>query len=391
MASENNRLCALISVKFRIVFLVLVGIMVQFFTSFKVKSIMGFPAILCFLFLLNVVCFRSESAVILQYHHVSNNTPISTSVSPQQFEKHLRYLKQHNFNVVPLNTLIDAIKNQQPLPDKTVAITFDDAYLDILTQAKPLLDHFNFPFTIFINPALVSQRSKHYLTWQQLKQMANEGVIIANHGYYHDSLARIPKNLSEAQWLNKYAQLLEQAEKIIKIKTGQSWRYFAYPYGEFSQAGLAWITQQNFIGFGQQSGAVGLHSNLAALPRFPASQPYDKLTTLKDKLYALPFNLTIKNTVQRYIYRQNELTSATFTLHNKDFTSSLLNCYVTGLGKQKIHWHNNHRFTVTFTNKLPIGRIRANCTAPSKIHPSRFYWYSHPWFILYNDGSWFAL
>ena len=83
-------------------------------------------AIILFLF-----HFSSFGAVILQYHHVSDTTPKSTSITPNQFAVHLKYLKEKSFNVVPLSTLIDNIKNQQPLEDKTVAITFDDAYIDV--------------------------------------------------------------------------------------------------------------------------------------------------------------------------------------------------------------------------------------------------------------------
>ena len=79
-------------------------------------------------------------AVILQYHHVSNTAPKNTSITPTQFEAHLTYLKEHNFNVVPLSQIIEKIKNQQPIKDKTVAITFDDAYVDILNHATPLLN-----------------------------------------------------------------------------------------------------------------------------------------------------------------------------------------------------------------------------------------------------------
>jgi len=364
-----------------------------FCVCFKIKFTIALYFIFIPFFLLGLLTHSATAsgAVILQYHHVSTETPASTSVSPQQFEKHLRYLKDNNFNVVRLDHIVNAIKNQQPLADKTVAITFDDAYLDILTQAQPLLDRFQFPFAIFINPALVGRGSKHYLTWAQLKQLADDGVIIANHGYNHDSLARIPSGLTEQQWLKKYGKLLEKAEKIIATKTGQNWRYFAYPYGEFSQAGLNWLKKQKFIGFGQQSGAVGLSSNLAALPRFPASQPYDKLTSLKDKLHSLPLTLSIDAEASRYIYRQKELTSVTFTLNDDDFHHRLLNCYITNLGKQTIHWESDNRFTLKFNKSLPVGRVRANCTVPSKTHTNRFYWYSHPWFILHNNGDWYSL
>ncbi|HBY85746.1 MAG TPA: polysaccharide deacetylase, partial [Colwellia sp.] len=62
--------------------------------------------------LLLSIAFSSHAAVILQYHHVSDSTPASTSISPKQFEVHLQYLKDNNFKVVALSELIEGIKNQ---------------------------------------------------------------------------------------------------------------------------------------------------------------------------------------------------------------------------------------------------------------------------------------
>ncbi len=64
------------------------------------------------------------AAVILQYHHVSNDTPASTSISPEQFEAHMQYLADNSFRVVALSEIMNSITKQQPIPDKTVAITF---------------------------------------------------------------------------------------------------------------------------------------------------------------------------------------------------------------------------------------------------------------------------
>ena len=93
--------------------------------------------------LLAVLCYclhmTSFATVILQYHHVSATTPASTSISPEQFSLHMQYLKDNHFNVIPLSSLMDAIKQQHALPNKSVVITFDDAYLDILTHGKPSL------------------------------------------------------------------------------------------------------------------------------------------------------------------------------------------------------------------------------------------------------------
>lgn len=335
--------------------------------------------------------FNCLAAVILQYHHVSDDTPSSTSISPLQFEAHMQYLADNSFRVVSLSELMNSILKQQPIPDKTVAITFDDAYLDILTQGKPILDKFNYPFTIFINPGIINQKKQHYLSWQQLKKMAEEGVIIANHGFNHDSLARISKDLTEQEWLEEQTTLLLNAEKIIEEKTGQSWHYFAYPYGEYTPAIQQWIKENDFIAFSQQSGAVGLATDLTTVPRFPASKPYDQLTSLKDKLYSLPFSITLSDSDANTIFEKNTLNSVTFQVIVDDFRKAQLNCYVSGIGKQVIEWQDDSHFTINFNAPLPTGRVRANCTAPSKISPNRYYWYSKPWFILKENKEWYPL
>ncbi|TPH13366.1 polysaccharide deacetylase family protein [Litorilituus lipolyticus] len=347
-------------------------------------------ALLCILFQTS-----SFAAVILQYHHVSETTPASTTISPSQFEAHLKYLQDNDFTVVPLSIIVEAIKTQQAIKDKTVAITFDDAYTDILTTAKPLLDKFGFPYTIFVNPGIIeryeSRETSPYLSWAQLKSMSDEGVMMANHGFEHDSLARVPAGVSEEDWLLEQSKLLLQAEKILEEKTGQSWRYFAYPYGEYSPAIQAWVKQNDFVAFSQQSGAVGIVSDVTSIPRFPASQPYDKISSLRDKLNSLPMAITLSEQDAQTIFQHQESKQVTFKVETDDFYQSQLNCYISGLGKQKIDWLDDNTFSITFKKDLPVGRVRCNCTAASKSKPGRYYWYSKPWFVLKPDGTWFHL
>jgi len=340
-------------------------------------------------FLVIVMSKVTVAAVILQYHHVSSDTPASTSISPEQFEAHMKYLADNNFRVVPLSDIMNSIKKHQAIPDKTIAITFDDAYTDILFNGKRILDKYNYPFTIFINPGIINQGSSKYLSWEQLKQMADDGVIIANHGYEHDSIARMPDNISEAEWLEMQSALLLEAEQQIADKTGQNWRYFAYPYGEFSPAIQQWISNNDFIAFSQQSGAVGHSTDLTSVPRFPASKPYDKIASLKDKLNSLPFQMQLDKQNAQTIYEVDTLGSVTFQVIVDDFRPSQLNCYVTGIGKQEVQWVSDDSFTIVFNASLPTARVRSNCTAPSISKPGRFYWYSKPWFILEKGKKWY--
>ncbi|NMP33028.1 polysaccharide deacetylase family protein [Thalassotalea sp. M1531] len=350
-----------------------------------------FKLTLLFCFALFLASPQVLAAVILQYHHISTETPPSTSISPEQFERHMQYLKQQGFHVVPLSDIVDAISNHQPLADKTVAITFDDAYIDILTQGKPILDKYDYPYTIFVNPGIIEAQRQNYLSWQQLKVMADEGAIIANHGYNHDSLTRPKQGLSEDMWLAQYEHDLMRAEKLLKENVGQSYRYFAYPYGEYTPAIQQWLKQNQFTGFSQQSGAVGISTDTSAIPRFPASQPYDKIASLRDKLNALPFSISTDEDNAKTIFTYQAKKSVTFNVEVQDFNKRQLNCYISGLGKQKIQWLNDTAFKIDFNGDLPVGRVRCNCTAPSIEKPGRFYWYSKPWFVLNSDSSWYPL
>ena len=173
-----------------------------------------------------------------------------------QFEAHLQYLQDNGFKVVPLSSIVDGVKGQQPLTDKTVAITFDDAYIDVLTQAKPILDKFNFPYTIFVNPQLIDENKSYVMTWDELKALAKRGALIANHSAKHDYLHLKQDGESQSQWLKRVREDILFSEKRIKEEVGHNVKLLAYPYGEFNRPLQSLVKELGFIGIGQHSGAV---------------------------------------------------------------------------------------------------------------------------------------
>jgi hypothetical protein len=76
-----------------------------------------------------------QAAVVRQYHHVSDETPASTSTSPERFAMHLDYLQQSGFEVVPLQDLAETLRAGKNLPDRTAAITFAD---DAVFRDEPM-------------------------------------------------------------------------------------------------------------------------------------------------------------------------------------------------------------------------------------------------------------
>lgn len=70
-------------------------------------------------------------------------------VHPDTFEKHLTWIKDY-FSIVDLNDWTKRIANNEPVPNKACAITFDDGWKDNYQYAFPVLKEHNCPATIFL-------------------------------------------------------------------------------------------------------------------------------------------------------------------------------------------------------------------------------------------------
>jgi peptidoglycan/xylan/chitin deacetylase (PgdA/CDA1 family) len=331
------------------------------------------------LLILISLSLRAQAAVILQYHHVSETLPAVTSISANAFTKHLSYLKEHNFNVVSLNKLITALQQGQTLPEKTVAITFDDGYNNNYEQAAPILETFGYPYTIFVNPKLIDDGMSYVMGWDKLKELAKKGALISNHSGQHDYLHQKLDNETDTQWQARIKKDILNSQKRIKEETGQDYKYLAYPYGEFNNQLQTLVTELGFVGIGQHSGAVSKNSNFSRLPRFPASGFYSKLDTLMTKLNSRAFNIT-------HLIYQNSVTAQnppklTIEFEMGDFHKTQFACYVSSVGQANLNWINKNTVEVTSPKALNKGRSRFNCTAPSIAVPDSYYWFSQPWVI----------
>jgi peptidoglycan/xylan/chitin deacetylase (PgdA/CDA1 family) len=91
-----------------------------------------------------------NGGLILGYHRFVEKTQDSyaISVTPQHFAEQLETLNQHA-HIMPLPKLARTLYDGT-LPPRAVAITFDDGYADVLHHAKPLLERYQTPATVFI-------------------------------------------------------------------------------------------------------------------------------------------------------------------------------------------------------------------------------------------------
>jgi peptidoglycan/xylan/chitin deacetylase (PgdA/CDA1 family) len=163
-------------------------------------------------------------AVILLYHRVTDlaSDPQWLSVPPRLFAEHLELLKRH-YRPHSLDQLCRGLSTGK-LPRRTVVVTFDDGYADNLLEAKPLLERFDVPATVFVATGKVDGETEFW--WDEL-----EGLLIGTpdlpasldltlHGRTHSwSLAQSPE---------EYPQIADSGRWNVTHSSDPTPRHRAY-------------------------------------------------------------------------------------------------------------------------------------------------------------------
>ena len=332
-----------------------------------------------------------DHAVALIYHHVSTDAPALTSVSPAVFEQHLNYLAEHNFNIWPLSRILDALDKGKGLPANTIAITFDDAFRSIYTEAFPRLRKRNWPFTIFVSSAGIDAGYGGYLNWDQLREMAKAGNEISNHSHSHAHLVRRLEGESSAQWQTRVTADIKSAGDRINSEIGSDSSLFAYPYGEYSQALKAIVRSLGYRGIAQQSGAIGAHSDSLAIPRFPMATGYADLERFAIAVNSRPLPITAVLATGSDETSYLPIERLQLTLADGDYRAHQLGCYRASGTPLALTIITEQPLTVSVAvnGEQPAGRHKINCAVPASNAPGVFYWYSHQWLVKHSNGSWY--
>ncbi|OZY86743.1 polysaccharide deacetylase [Cellvibrio mixtus] len=333
----------------------------------------------------------ASAAVVILYHHVSDTTPKSTSISPAAFEAQMDYLAQNNFTVVPLLELTEKLRKGEPLPDKTVAISFDDSYASVYESAFPRLKKRGWPFTFFVNTDAVGT-GKIFVNWDQLREMAKAGATIANHSSSHTHLPRREGSESAAQWRDRITQDINNAQQKIKQEIGTAPMILAYPFGEYDVDVQRIAKKLGYIAFGQQSGALYGKGDLQSVPRFPFGGSFTALDDFILKVNTKPMPLTDvefygdnKQKQENLIVREGAKPWLALTLSD-DSLLKKINCFATGQGAITTAVIDN-KLWVQPNKPLGAGRTRYNCTAYAG-EKGRFYWYTQQWLATDKQGNW---
>ena len=183
---------------------------------------------------------------ILMYHRVAPPAPRiaapSWNVPPARFRLQIEGLLAAGYRVWPLRRLISAMESGEPLPRKVTAITFDDGYASVFSEAFPVLDELSLPATVFAATAYLDSvapfpfdewgsalhgqappESWRPLRWEECRAMEASGLVeIGTHTHTHRDFRGAAEALE--------ADLARSCRRLCDV-LGPRAPLFAFPYG----------------------------------------------------------------------------------------------------------------------------------------------------------------
>lgn len=331
------------------------------------RFLSAISAILCFcLGLSAALVAEDKSAVVLLYHRFGEDNLPSTNIRLEQFDAHVAELAGGGYNVVPLSVIVQHLKTRQPLPEKTVAITVDDAYKSVFTEGWPRLKAAGLPMTLFVSTDPVDSGNANYMSWDDIRQLQREGVEIGNHTASHLHMIYEGEETSVGD--------IERANARFTAELGALPTLFAYPYGEYDLVLRNRMESMGFeAAFAQYSGPAAHWSDPFALPRFPVNERFGDMSRFRliTGTRALPVDDVVP---------QNPVVSESrnppvfgFTVDPTVRGISAMACYPSHLGRAaELVQMNGSRMEVRFDEPFPKGRNRINCTMPGT--DGRWFW-----------------
>ncbi len=174
---------------------------------------------------------RSVHVPILMYHYISVPPPdadiyrLDLSVTPDNFAAQMAYLADQGYHPIRVQDLTDYLLNGTPLPPKPIVLTFDDGYADNYANAFPVLKKFKFPATFFVITQFVDDKKPGYMTWDQLEELAIEGMEIGSHTLDHPDLYGKPRTFQVTE--------IAGSKLMIEARIGTPVKSFCYPAGHY--------------------------------------------------------------------------------------------------------------------------------------------------------------
>lgn len=178
---------------------------------------------------------RLSTCAVLYYHSVPETQSARFARQMDILAKYAKPIGADNRSVLP--------------PGKRyAAVTFDDAFRNILHSALPAMRSRNIPGTIFVTTELLgkswhddsatSEADREVMSENELRQIPPETVEIGSHSLSHPRMPQLRPSQAKTE--------LEESRRILERMLGRPVSLFSFPYGSFNEALVNWAREAGY-------------------------------------------------------------------------------------------------------------------------------------------------
>lgn len=166
---------------------------------------------------------------VLRYHSISSDRFHETVVTPEQFRRQMRWLKEHCRVAGP-----DCVASSNG--NSSVLVTFDDGYADNFRHALPILREEGVPAVVFLIAGYVGTdkllphdqgldfTANRLLQWEEARNCDPRWMEFGSHGWSHSRLGSIADE--SGLWRE-----LHDSKQTIEKELGRPVRFLSFPFG----------------------------------------------------------------------------------------------------------------------------------------------------------------
>ena len=210
--------------------------------------------------------------VALTFHDVANegNGRAADSdrfyrIAAGEFESLLAQLHKLGYQTVSSRHFRAWQQGRRNLPERTVALTFDDGYVSHFETVAPLLLRYHFSGTFFIAPELIGKRG--YMSWEQLRKLVFLGMEIGSHGMSHEPLTFVTRE--------QLTDEVARSKQLLEERLGVPIRAIAAPRGFWNRTVADAVAEAGYeAAWVSTVGTNGPETNALALRRVVVRWPF---------------------------------------------------------------------------------------------------------------------
>jgi len=197
------------------------------------------------------ICFSKtdvkQGTKLLGYHAIGEGVN-GISIPASWFRKQVDWLLRQGYRILNLKTCWDHVTQTGFAPDRTVVLTFDDGYRNVLTHAARVLSDYGLTGTVFVTTNYIGKTSAFnaqfgfthlaMLGWDEIDELVGLGWDIQSHGHYHYPLYRLAPELRDEEFVRSKAILEGHLKRPVD--------FYCYPFGAFDEGTVAAIRRAGY-------------------------------------------------------------------------------------------------------------------------------------------------